>query len=371
MEPEVSRDVPITMDKLKMENGKFKISVHCVLAALGLIASLLSGTFLAQAQEAFFKGKQLRIVVGLSSGGGYDRAARIVSRYIGKHIPGNPDVLVQNMPGASSAIAANYVWGVAKPDGLTILASHNNLYLSQLAGHKEVKFDLTRFHWIGSLENDDMLILVRGDSPFRSIADVIRASELPKCGSTGAGSADYVMSKILAETIGAKVEHVLGYPGSNEIGLALERGEVNCMGLTIANYFARDQYVNWYKTKFVRMLAQGGHKRDSRIPDAPTIYELMDEYKTAPTKRRVAEAMNQGADWARPFLVGPGTPADRVQTLRAAFEKATKDPELLAEAKKLRVEVTPVRGEQLQKMAKEVMSQPPEVIDQIKKLFVQ
>jgi tripartite-type tricarboxylate transporter receptor subunit TctC len=143
--------------------------------------SLFSGGSLvcgnpAYAQESFFQGKQVRIVVGLSSGGGYDRAARLVSRYIGKYIPGNPDVLVQNMPGASSVIAANYVAGVAKADGLTILASHNNLYLSQLAGHKEVKFDLTKLRWIGSLENDDMILFVRGDSPFKSMADVIRAA---------------------------------------------------------------------------------------------------------------------------------------------------------------------------------------------------
>ncbi|MBM4260459.1 MAG: tripartite tricarboxylate transporter substrate binding protein [Deltaproteobacteria bacterium] len=354
-----------------MENGRLKTLVMKCLVSPIALAFVFAAVDAGDAQESFFKGKQVRIVVGLSAGGGYDRAARIVSRHIGKHIPGNPDVLVQNMPGASSAIAANYVWGVAKPDGLTILASHNNLYLSQIAGYKEVKLDLTRFNWIGSLENDDMMIFVRGDSPFKSMGDVVRASELPKCGSTGAGSADYVMSKILAETIGVKVEHVLGYPGSNEIGLALERGEINCMGLTIANYFASDRYVGWHKNKFVRMLAQGGHKRDPRIPDAPTIYELMDEFKTPPTKRRVAEAMNQGAEWARPFLVAPAVPTDRVATLRSAFEKATKDPDLLAEAKRLRVEVTPVRGEQLQKLAKEVLSQPPEVTEQIKKLFVQ
>ncbi|MSP40092.1 MAG: hypothetical protein EXR70_16500 [Deltaproteobacteria bacterium] len=347
-------------------------SIKALVLALA-VSSFAAGVSLA-AQDSpgpFYKGKAVRIVVGLSSGGGYDRAARWVSRYIGKYIPGNPDVLVQNMPGASSVIAANYVWGVAKADGLTILAPHNNVYLSQLAGHKEVKFDLTRFQWIGSLENDDMIIFVRSDSPFKSMADVIRASEPPKCGSTGAGSADYVMSKLLSETIGAKIEHVLGYPGSSEIGLALERGEINCMGLTIATYFARDQYVGWYKNKFVRMLAQGGHKRDARLPDAPTIYELMDEFKTAPTNRRVAAAMNQGAEWARPFMVAPGTPAERVQALRLAFEKAAKDPDLIAEAKKQRVEITPARGEQLQKIAKDVMTQSPEVMAQIKKLFVQ
>jgi len=176
--------------------------------------------------EPFYQGKTIRIVVGLSAGGGYDRAARILSRHMGKYIPGNPDVIVQNMPGAGSVVAANYVYGVAKPDGLTLLAPHNNIYLSQLAGHQEVKFDLQRFQWIGSLENDDMMIFIRTDTPYQSIRDVIKAKEPPKCGSTGAGSSDYGMSRILEETIGAKVNHVVGYPGSREIALAVERGEV-------------------------------------------------------------------------------------------------------------------------------------------------
>jgi tripartite-type tricarboxylate transporter receptor subunit TctC len=321
--------------------------------------------------EPFYKGKQIRIIVGLSTGGGYDRAARMLARHIGKHIPGNPEAIVQNMPGASSVTATNYVWGVAKPDGLTILAPHNNVYLSQLSGQKEVQFDLPKFQWIGSLENDDMMIFGRADATFKSIGDIVRAKEPPKCGSTGVGSSDYVMSKILEETIGAKVTHVTGYPGSSEIAIAFERGEVACMGLTIATYFGREPFLTWYKDKFNRFLAQSGRKREPRLGDAPTIYELMDEYKTAATKRRVAEAMLQGGEWARPYMVAPGTPADRVTVLRAAFDKVVKDPELLAEAQKLRMTVTPMRGEQLQSTAKEVMNQPPEVIEQIKKLFVQ
>ncbi|HEU4341731.1 MAG TPA: tripartite tricarboxylate transporter substrate binding protein [Candidatus Binatia bacterium] len=324
-----------------------------------------------QAQDQFFKGKQVRIIVGLSAGGGYDRAARLVARQIGKYIPGNPDIVVQNMPGASSVTAANYVWGVAKPDGLTLLAPHNNVYLSQLSGQKEVQFDLPKFQWIGSLENDDMMLFGRADAPYKSIKDIISAKEPPKCGSTGVGSSDYVMSKILEETIGAKVNHVTGYPGSSEIAIALERGEVSCMGLTIATFFGREPFLTWYKSKYVRFLAQSGRKRESRITDAPTIHELMDEHKTPATKRRVAAAMLQGGEWARPLMAPPATPADRVNTLRAAYDKVVKDPELLAEAKKLRIDVTPGRGEELQKMAKEVMSQPPEVIEQIKKLFVQ
>ena len=260
---------------------------------------MLTGPQSGSAQEPYYKGKQIRIIVGLSSGGGYDRAARMLARFIGKYIPGNPEVLVQNMPGASSVTASNYVWGVAKPDGLTLLAPHNNVYLSQLSGQKEVQFDLAKFQWIGSLENDDMMLFARADAPYKSIADIIKAKEQPKCGSTGVGSSDYVMSKVLEDTIGAKVTHVTGYPGSSEIAIALERGEVSCMGLTIATYFGREPFGTWYKDKYVRFLAQSGRKRDSRIADAPTVYELMDEYKTPATKRRVAEAMLQGGEWAR------------------------------------------------------------------------
>jgi tripartite-type tricarboxylate transporter receptor subunit TctC len=338
-----------------------------------VVASLLcfAGPRPVSAQEPYYKGKQIRIIVGLSTGGGYDRAARMLARFIGKYIPGNPEVLVQNMPGASSVTASNYVWGVAKPDGLTLLAPHNNVYLSQLSGQKEVQFDLAKFQWIGSLENDDMMLFARADASYKSIADIIKAKEQPKCGSTGVGSSDYVMSKVLEDTIGAKVTHVTGYPGSSEIAIALERGEVSCMGLTIATYFGREPFGTWYKNKYVRFLAQSGRKRDSRIADAPTVYELMDEYKTPATKRRVAEAMLQGGEWARPLMAPPATPADRVAILRAAHEKAAKDPDLLAEAKKLRIEITHLRGEQLQSTAKEVMTQPPEVVEQIKKLFVQ
>jgi len=326
----------------------------------------------AQAQsDQFFKGKTIRIIVGLSAGGGYDRAARLVARYYGKYIPGNPDFVVQNMPGASSVTAANYVWGVAKPDGLTLLAPHNNLYLSQLSGQKEVKFDIAKFQWVGSLENDDMMIFARTDAPYKSVHDIIKAKELPKCGSTGVGSSDYVMSKILEETLGAKVNHVTGYPGSSEIAIAFERGEVSCMGLTISTFYGREPFLTWQKSKFVRFLAQSGKNRSPRVAEAPTIYELMNEYKTASTKRRVAEAMLQGGEWARPLMSAAATPPDRVATLRAAYQQMTKDADFLGEAKKLRIDITLQKGEDLQTMAKEVMNQPPEVIEQIKKLFVQ
>ena len=337
----------------------------------GLVLQLFNPLVLkpALAQDSFYKGKTLKIVVGLSAGGGYDRAARLLARYMGKYIPGNPDIIAQNMPGAGSVVAANYVYGVAKPDGLTLLMPHNNTYLSQLSGDKEVKFDLVKMQWIGSMDKDDMMLFIRADAPYKSIKDVLQAKEPPKCGTTGVGGSDYVLSRILEETIGAKMNQVVGYPGSNEIAIAVERGEVACQGLTISTFFGREPFLSWVKTNFVRFLTQSGRKKDPRV-NSPTIFELMDEYKTPPTKRRLAEAMLIGGEWARPMLVAPGTPPDRVQMLRDAYDKVVKDPELLAEAKKLRIEVEAGKGAELQAMAKEAMSQPPEVVEQIKKLFV-
>lgn len=338
---------------------------------LALTAALIMVNGPAKAQsDPFYDDKTIRIVVGLSTGGGYDRVARAIAKYMPKHIPGNPEIIVQNMPGAGSVIAANFVYNVAKADGLTLLAPHNNLYLSQLAENKEIKFDLRRFHWLGSAEKDDMKLFMRSDAPFKSVHDLVKAKQAPRCGSTGVGSSDFVMSNLLEETIGAKIENILGYPGSSEIALAMERGEVQCMGLTVATFFSREPFLNWQKTNFTRTLVQSGKKREARLKDTPTLFELMDQYKTPAPTRRFAEAMLLGGDWARPLLAAPGTPADRVKVLRDAYDKTMKDPDFLAEAKKLRFEVEPSRGEELQARAQEVMNQPRDIIERVKKVFV-
>lgn len=329
-----------------------------------------SGAQVNAQSEPFYDDKTIRIVVGLSTGGGYDRVARAIAKHMPKHILGNPEMLVQNMPGAGSAIAANFVFGVAKADGLTLLAPHNNLYLSQLSESKEGKVDLRRFHWIGAAEKDDMKLFIRSDAPFNSVHELVKAKQAPRCGSTGVGSSDFVMSNLLEETVGAKIENILGYPGSSEIALAMERGEVQCMGLTIATFFSREPFLNWQKNNFTRSLVQGGKKREARLKDTPTLYELMDQYKTPAPTRRFADAMLLGGDWARPLLAAPGTPADRVKILREAYDRTMKDPEFLAEAKKLRVEIEPSRGEELQTRAQEVLNQPREIVERVKKVFV-
>ena len=322
-----------------------------------------------QAQAPFYQGKTIKIVVGFTPGGFYDRWARLLSRYMPKYIPGNPEFIVQNMPGAGSMIAANHVYAVAKPDGLTVVMPNSNIYLDQLSGRKEVQFDLRKFHWIGTQEKNHIILYMRADTPYKSIADILKAKEPPKCGATGTAGADYIVAKVLEETLGTKINTVLGYPGGSEIDVAVERGEVVCRGMTIPPHFGREPFESWHKKGFDRHLVQTGRKRDERAPDTPTIFELMDEHKTADLNRRVAQVMLVGGEFGRMMLATPGTPADRVKILREAYAKAMRDPELLAEAKKGKMDVEPSPGEELQAIAQDVLDQPPEVIERVKKIL--
>lgn len=324
----------------------------------------------ANAQTApFYQGKTIRIIVGFSPGGFYDRWARLLARYMPKYIPGNPEMIVQNMPGAGSIIAANYVHNVAKPDGLTVGMSLNSIYLDQLVGRQEARFDVRKFQWIGTQETAPQMINVRADSPYKTIEDVIHAKEPPKCGATGTASTGFIFPKVLEETIGAKFNMVLGYPGGSEIDIAMEKGEVNCRGMDIPPHFGREPFLTWHKKGFDQHLVQGGRKRDPRAADTPTAFELMDKYKTPDTSRRMVQVIMAAGDFGRPMMTGPGVPADRVKILRMAYQKALQDPELLAEAQKGRMDVDPTPGEELQALINEVMDQPPDVIQRVKKIL--
>jgi tripartite-type tricarboxylate transporter receptor subunit TctC len=350
------------MKKPKMMALSFLLLLSLALSSLATVSAR------AQA-EPFFKGKTIRIAVGFTPGGFYDRWARLVARYFGRHVPGNPEVIVQNMSGASSVIAANYVYSVAKPDGLTMGMPSNTLYMDQLVGRKEVQFDVRKFNWIGTQDKRNMVLYMRTDAPYQSIGDVIQAKEPPKCGSGGTGSTDYLLARILEDTIGAKFQTVLGYPGGSEIDVAVERGEVICRGMSIDPYFGREPFISWRKKGFVRLLLQSGTRRDERASDVPTINELMDRYKTPDISRRVAKVILAGAEFGSPLFAPPGTPSDRVKVLRAAHAKSMSDPELLAEAKKGRLEMGPSTGEELEALTREIMDQPPEVIERVKKIM--
>jgi len=331
---------------------------------------LLAGQALVQAQqEPFYKGKTIRVVVGFTSGGFYDRWSRLLARYIPKHLPGNPEMIVQNMPGAGGLITANHVYNVARPDGLTIGMVSYGMYLDQLVGRKEVQYDVRKFNWIGSPEKSEVLMYMRSDAPYKTIEDIQKAKTPPKCGSTGTAGTDYILARLIEETLGAKIDSVLGYPGGSEIDLAVEKGEVVCRGLTAAPYFGREPFISWRKRNFVNVLIYGGLKRDPRIPDTPTIYEIFDKQKTPEESRRVADVILRGGDFGRPFVMPPNTPSQAVQTMRAAYAKAMADPALLDEAKRGKMDVEYVPGEELQKLAEKMLSQPPGVVVRVKKLL--
>jgi tripartite-type tricarboxylate transporter receptor subunit TctC len=297
--------------------------------------------------------------------------ARLLGNYIGKHIPGNPTVLVQNMPAAGGLVAANYVYGVAKPDGLTVASINPAHYFNQLQGNKEVKFDWTKFTWLASSDKSEHMLYMRTDAPYKTIQDVRKASEPPKCGATGTGTSGHYIPRMLEEALGTKFTIVTGYAGGNEIDLATERNEVVCRSFTTAAYFAREPYHTWRKKGFVRILMQTGEKKDPRLPDTPLLGDLMNEFKTPELGRRVVTVMLGSGELGRPIVTTPGLPADRVKILRDAFLKGMNDPALLADATKSKLEITPVSGDELTKIAKDVIEQPPEVVERIKKILAQ
>jgi tripartite-type tricarboxylate transporter receptor subunit TctC len=322
------------------------------------------------AQAPFYQGKTVRIFVGYLSGDSHDLLARAYARNMGKYLPGNPEIIVQNMPGAGSMIAANHVYNLTKPDGLSLGSIAPGLYYTQLTGRKEVQFDWAKFTWIGSPEKNGQLLFMRSDTPYKTLQDIRNAKEPPRCSATGVGTSGHDVPVLFEETLGLKFRVITGYPGGAEQDLAIERGEVHCRAITIAAYFSREPFNTWHKSGFVRVLIQTPHQRNPKIPDVPTLFELMDQYKTPDTKRRQALVYLGASGFGSwPIVSTPGLPADRASILREAYAKTLKDPDFLDEAKKRGWELRPVSGEELQALAKEVIDQPPEVIEWLKKLL--
>jgi tripartite-type tricarboxylate transporter receptor subunit TctC len=336
-----------------------------VLLSIVFLVLLCRGA--ARAQDNFFAGKTVRIVVGSSPGGGYDYWARLLARSMAKYIPGNPEVVVQNMPGGGSLVATNYVYSVAKPDGLTLGMPNQSVYMAQVVGDKEARFDAPKFNWIGSPDRNPTVLYIRADTPYKSMDDVIKAKAPPKCGGSGRDSASLVFA--LEDLIGAKFEVVLGYQGGSQTDLAVERGEVVCRSMGLGAHFSRQPFTLWHGKDFDRHLVQSGRKRDDRATDTPTIHELMDRYKTSELGRQLATVLTAGENFGHPMLAPPGVPVDRVKLLRDAYAKALKDPALLAEVRKQEYDFDPVSGEDLQALAKTVVSQPAPVIERLKKIL--
>ncbi|MBM2804148.1 MAG: tripartite tricarboxylate transporter family receptor [Deltaproteobacteria bacterium] len=335
---------------------------------LALLLILSLGEF-AQAQTAFYQGKTITIVVGTKAGDAYDLYPRMLAEFMPKYIPGNPNIIIQNVPGAASMIAANQVYNVARPDGLTLGAIYPALYFEQLTKKPEVKFDWTKFGWVGNPVTSNHLLYMRSDAPFKSMDDIRNASAAPKCGASGITSTGHYLPKLMEETLGTKFDIVLGYQAGQDVDLAVERGEVVCRAFTITAYFAREPFISWRKRGFVNTLMQSGAKRDARLKDAPTIYELMDKYKTNAAGRSLVKVVLSAGEFGRPLVVAPGVPPDRLKILRDAFDKSVNDPALLATAEKRRLEMDPASGSELESLAKEVMAATPDVVQRMEKLL--
>lgn len=339
---------------------------------LGLLWAFFVGERAAYAQADFYKGKTITVIAGTTPGALYDQWSRILAQHMGKHIPGKPEMIVQNMPGAGHLVAANYLYNKTKPDGLSLIGSIvPSLYFDQLIGRKEAQYDWAKFVWIGSPVLGEYQMYMRADSPYKTIEDVRNAKEPPRCGAQGATDTASYMPKLFEETIGTKFQIIPGYPGGPEIDLAVERGELHCRAFTIEAFLSREPYHTWRKKGFVRNIIQTGKKRDPKLPDTPTVWELMDKYKTPESSRRFANVVLASGQLGRPMIGTPGIPADRVRILRDAFNATMKDPEFLAELDKRQFDLDPALGVDLEKLVKEIMVQPPEMIERLKKLIGQ
>jgi len=335
-----------------------------IISAVTIVLAFLCSSQ-GQAQTPFYEGKTVRIIVGFSPGGTYDVWGRLMAAHMGKYVAGNPTFVVQNMTGGGSMIAANYVYNVAKPDGLTFGLVTPALYIEQLMGRKEAQFDWPKYSYVGSPERTERIFYIRSDSGYKTIEDLRKAAEPPKCGATGVGTASYYWPKLLADTFGFKLNIVSGYPGAADVNLAIEKGEMHCWGGTVQAFFGSEPGRTWAKTGFVRVLTQGGQKRHPQLPDAPTIRELMDKHKISEATRGLAKVLLAPDDLGRPVFGPPGIPAERIKILRAAFMKMLNDPDVLAEALKKGLEPSPVSGNELEGLVKELV-QPPEVIHRMK-----
>jgi len=321
-----------------------------LLAAIGLAA--VAPLALAQS----FSGKTVTIIVGYKPGGGYDATARMLARHLPKHIPGRPAVIVQNMPGANSVIAANHLYNVAKPDGLTIGTFNRNLPIAQLTGVEGVKYDITKFAWIGSAANESTILAIRADLPYKTFEELRKAKEQVVIGSTGPGANTHDFPLLLKDLLGVNLKIVSGYSSSADIMLAVERKEVDGRA---GSYTSLLPFI---ERKLVRPIVR------ARTTE-PGIDQLPVDESFAPNpKAKAIMALRSAPEQvARPYVLPPKTPPEIVKVMREAFAKAISDPEMVAEGKKAKNELEYTPGDQAQKILVEGMNQPKDIVQEFAK----
>jgi tripartite-type tricarboxylate transporter receptor subunit TctC len=335
--------------------------------AIAAFASLTMGSISSSARAQdhvadFYKGRTITIVVGSSPGGGYDMYGRLIARFLSRHMPGDPQVVVQNMPGAASNVAAGYVYNVAPKDGTVLGAIFMGAVVDPLFGDvKRMTHDTQKFNYIGNANSDAYVCLIRSDAPIKSPADIFNTELVMGASAGGASTRDFPM--LLKNVLGAKFKIVAGYPGTREINLALEKGEVQgACGETWSSVAATYPY--WFKDNLVRPLIQEGNVGYPQL-DAMGV-PLTRDFAKSVEQRQILELVYSQTTFGRPYVVAPGVPEDRVAALRKAFMETLKDPELVAEADRMQLDVSPISGEELQKIIAKVYATPSDVVQKAK-----
>ncbi len=327
-----------------------------------LLSAAAVPTAQAQSVANFYRGQTISMVVSSSAGGGYDTLSRAVARYLGKHIPGNPTVIVRNMPGAGGILAMNYLANVAPHDGLTIGQVQNNTPFEPLFGTKEAEYDATKMTWLGTPSVETALLIVWHTSPIMTIED---AKRIPMtAGASGANSTPSFYARLLNELLGLKLKIIAGYPGQNEAFLAMERGELDTYGDTFWSALTSTR-PDWLKEKKIRILLQYGPDKEAALPDVPYGPDLV----KSEDDKKLFEAAYAPLAAGRPFVAPPGLLPDRTAALRAGFLATFKDSEFLADAEKKRLVINkPTSGEAMQAQIAHVYQMPKRIVDRLRRI---
>jgi tripartite-type tricarboxylate transporter receptor subunit TctC len=318
---------------------------------------MLASAAIAAAQESFYKGKTVTLVVGYSAGGGYDQYARLIARHFGRHIPGNPNVIVQNMPGAASMTAARYLDATAPKDGTVITTFDPGLITESFASPEVYKIRFSDFQWIGTLLRDIRICYAWGATGIRTWDDMMKRREF-LIGTTAKGSNAYVNGAAMRKIFNAPVRQIAGYPGSNEQRLALERGELegNC-----GSWSAMPQ--EWIVNMRINALVRFAAKRPADMPESvPYVMDLA----TTQEQKDILAILNASGELGRPFIVAQQVPADRVKMLRTSLVATLQDEAFLGEAQKQNLPLDPVSGEEAEKVIAAIYAAPPELARKVK-----
>jgi tripartite-type tricarboxylate transporter receptor subunit TctC len=339
-------------------------TMSSILRAFVLILACVGATAATaqQSVEEFYRGKTLDMIIGYSGGGTYDLYARLVARHLGNYIPGRPTIVPRNMPGAGSRTAMNYVYNVAPKDGTVLATGDQSLSVAQAMGDKRLTVDTTKFIYIGNPASENNTTAVWHTSGVKTIEDA-KAKEITM-GATGSGTSAHY-PKAMNALLGTKFKIILGYPGGNDINLAMERGEVDGRGSNswLSWKATRPQ---WLAEKKINILVQIGLKKAPDL-DAPLLMDLAKNEDD----RAVLRLLSVSPEIGRPIFTTPGVPPERVKALRDAFDRMVKDPAFIAQAKKEHFEIDPVAGEEMQKIVADVVATPKPIAERLAKIVTE